>query len=139
MSRTLTITLPDDVYERITRAAAAADRSVERVLVESALAVDPAAAPAMTAIQPDLVQMAYLSDAALWQAARSQMDAAQKERLALLHDEQDRRDLSPSELEEEAALVQRYLDMVLVRAHAVLLLQHRGYDTGELFAQPASA
>jgi len=37
-----------------------------------------------------LAQMAYLNDAALWQAARSSMTVEQRERLQFLHDKQQR-------------------------------------------------
>jgi hypothetical protein len=75
-----------------------------------------------------LAQMAYLNDAALWQAARSTMAPDQRARLAALHDKQQRSGLNAAEQAEEQALLDLYRETLLVRAHAAVLLEQRGYD-----------
>ena len=74
-------------------------------------------------------QLAYLNDAALWQAARSTMVPEQRERMEALHDTHQRTgSLTPEEQAEEQALLQLYRETVLVRAQAAVLLKQRGYD-----------
>ena len=75
--------------------------------------------------------MAYLNDAALWQAGRATMTAEQRERLEALHDKQQREGLTPDEQAEERALLALYRETLLVRAQAAVLLKQRGYDVSE--------
>lgn len=78
-----------------------------------------------------LAQLAYLNDAALWQAARSTLLPAQRERLEELHDKQQREGLTTEEKKEDQALLALYHEMILVRAQAVVLLKQRGYDVSD--------
>ena len=71
--------------------------------------------------------MAYLNDAALWQAGRATMTAEQRERLEALHDKQQREGLTA----EEQALLSLYRETLLVRAQAAVPLKQRGYDVSE--------
>ena len=128
----VTIRLPQEVYEQIRRAAASARRSVDDVLVEAVIAAAPTAAVGSGAMRSALGHMAYLNDAALWQAARATMTAEQRERLEHLHDEQQRRTLTADERAEEQALLELYRGTVLVRAQAAALLKQRGYDVSDL-------
>jgi hypothetical protein len=70
--------------------------------------------------------MAYLNDAALWQAARTMTTAEQRERLETLHDKQQRERLTVEEQAEEQALLSLYRETLLVRAQAAVLLKQRG-------------
>jgi hypothetical protein len=79
-----------------------------------------------------LAQMAYLNDAALWQAARATMPADQRERLEALHDTQQRRQLTVKERAEEQAALRLYRETLLVRGQAAVLLKQRGYDVSDL-------
>ena len=124
----ITLNLPETVYEQIQQAAAKAQRPVNDVLVEAVTAVAPAMDTALEHLRSALAHMAYLNDAALWQAARTTMPPAQRERLAALHDTQQRDTLTPAEKAEEQALLALYRDTLLVRAQAAVLLKQRGYD-----------
>jgi hypothetical protein len=104
---------------------------VDDVLVEAVIAAAPAAGTVPAAAQPALAQMAYLNDAALWQAARATMSAEQRERLEELHDRQQRGPRTDEERAEEEALLGLYRATVLLRARAALLLKQRGYDIGD--------
>jgi hypothetical protein len=129
----VTLALPTTVYEQIRRAAEKAQRPVNDVLVEAIAAVAPVIDTAPLHMRSALAQMAYLNDAALWQAARATMTAEQRERLATLHDQQQRGVmLSPEEQAEEQALLALYRETVLIRAQAAVLLKQRGYDVSEL-------
>lgn len=76
--------------------------------------------------------LASLDDAALWQAARAMMPVAQRERMAELHDQQQRDGLTATEQEEAQALLALYRETILVRAQAAVLLKQRGYDVSNL-------
>ena len=63
-NRTITLNVPDQLYMQIKRAADIAQRSVGDVLLEAAATVVTLGDGAT----PALAQMAYMSDATLWQA-----------------------------------------------------------------------
>jgi hypothetical protein len=129
--QTITLDVPEPVYQQIRRAAERIRRPINDVLVEAVTA----AAPAMTAngrkLRSALAQMAYLNDAALWQAARSTMPIEQRERLAALHETQQQQPLTAKEHGEERALLELYRETLLVRSQAALLLKQRGYDVDD--------
>jgi len=81
-----TITLPEMVYEQIRQAAERSHRPVEDVLAEAVAAAAPVMDTPPGTLRSALAHLAYLNDAALWQAARTTMTAEQRERLATLHD-----------------------------------------------------
>lgn len=127
----VTVHLPENIYKRIRRAAEITRRSLDEVMVEavSAVALDLETPPA---IRSNLAQMAYLNDAALWQAARATMPADQRARMENLHIKQKKRKLTKAEQAEEQALLKLYRETVLVRAQAAVLLKQRGYDVSDL-------
>jgi hypothetical protein len=127
-SHTITLNLPETVYEQIQQAAETARRPVNDVLVEAIAAVAPVVNTASDHLRAALAHMAYLNDAALWQTARTTMPPEQRARLATLHDKQQYISLTPEEQAEEQALLRLYRETLLVRAQAAVLLKQRGYD-----------
>ena len=128
----VTILLPSEIFEQIKRAAANASRPVNDVLVEAVIAAAPTVGAGPSTTRVALAQMAYLNDAALWQAARTTMTPSQRDRLEQLHEQQQRGRLSSAEHEEETALLDLYRGTILVRAQAAALLKQRGYDVTDL-------
>lgn len=120
----ITLSVPDEIYEQIRVAAERARRSVEDLLREAITA----AVHGDTGPRSALAQMAYLNDAALFQAARSTMSPEQRDRLEALHAQSHDGELTPAERDEERALLGLYQETLLVRAQAALLLKQRGYD-----------
>jgi hypothetical protein len=133
----VTVNLPDTVYRRIQRASKQSQRSVEQFLGDAVALLAPERSDLPADLQYALAQMVYLNDAALWRAARTTLQQEQQQRLEALHDKQQRQPLSTPERAEEQKLVQLYRATQLVRAHAVALLQQRGYETSnpDYFAQ----
>jgi len=127
----ITLNLPQTVYEQIRRAAKKAQRPVDEVLVEAVTAFAPVIGTAPEELRTALAQMAYLNDAALWQAARATMSAEQREQIEALHHEQQRQGLTAEEQAVERALLALYRETVLVRAQAAVLLKQRGYDVSD--------
>src|SRR5712691_11642569 len=130
-SHTITLNLPETVYEQIQHAAETAQRPVNDVLIEAITSVAPVINTASDHLRAALAHMAYLNDAALWQAARTTMPLEQRNRLATLHDKQQYTSLTPEEQAEEQALLTLYRETLLVRAQAAVLLQQRGYDVSD--------
>jgi alkanesulfonate monooxygenase SsuD/methylene tetrahydromethanopterin reductase-like flavin-dependent oxidoreductase (luciferase family) len=127
----VTLSLPDTTYEQIRRAAEKVKRSIDDVLVEAVIAVAPVFDRAPKKMRSALAQLAYLNDAALWQAARSTMTVEQRDSLQTLHYQQQRRTLTAKERDEEQELLALYLDTILVRAQAAVLLKQRGYEVSD--------
>jgi predicted ArsR family transcriptional regulator len=127
----ITLNLPQAVYKQIRQAAEKVGRPVNEVLLEAVAAVAPVIGTGPENLRTALAQMAYLNDAALWQAGRATMTAEQQERLEALHDQQQREGLTPDEQAEEQALLSLYRETLLVRAQAAVLLKQRGYDVSD--------
>ena len=63
--QSVTLNIPQPIYEQIRRAAEKKHRSIDDVLVEALTAVAPVLETASTDLQSALAHMAYLNDAAL--------------------------------------------------------------------------
>lgn len=130
-AKTITLDIPNHLYEQIERVAEKRHRTINDLLVEAVTAVAPVIDNDSAAMRSAFAQLAYLNDAALWQAARASMNATQRERLASLHDKAQREGLSDNEQNEEAALLKLYRETLLLRAQAALLLKERNYDVSD--------
>lgn len=129
----ITLDVPETVYDQIQRAAEKVQRPVEDILVEAIAAIAPVMNTAPVEMRSSLAQMAYLNDAALWQAARATMPVEQRARLETLHQRRQAGDsLAAEEETEEQALLALYRETVLVRAQAAVLLKQRNYDVADL-------
>lgn len=127
----VTITLPELVYEQIRQASERTHRPLDDVLAEAVTAAAPVMDTPPGTLRSALAHLAYLNDAALWQAARTTMPAEQRERLAALHDKQQREPLTPEERSEEQALLALYRETLVVRGQAAILLRQRGYNISD--------
>jgi hypothetical protein len=126
--RTVTLTLPEVLYERAREASRAVDRSLEQVLTQSiALALPALEADLPPAIRSKLAALPLLSDAELWTVARSAMDQAQQLRLEVLAETQKRRPLTSAEQLELGQLMDDAEQAMLRKAEAYRLLARRGY------------
>lgn len=129
--QTITLNVPETVYQQIRKAAEKVRRPINDILVEAVTAAAPAMGTTKKGARAALAQMAYLSDAALWQAARATLLVKQRERLEDLHEAQQQRPLSNTERAEERSLLELYRETLVVRAQAAVLLQSRGYDIAD--------
>ena len=127
----VTVNLSEPIYRRVQRAAERTQRTVEQLIGDALAAMTPESDRLPGDLQTALAQMAYLNDAALWQAARTTLLLEQQQRLADLHDKQQRARLTPTEQAEEQALLKLYRETQLVRAQAVIVLMQRGYDVAD--------
>ncbi len=84
----------------------------------------------------ELDQLAFLTDAELWQAARTRLHPADRNRMEGLLHKQQAIGLQPDELTEAEMLADRYDRTLLVRAKAAILLKARGHDVASLGPDP---
>lgn len=132
MAQSITVQLPDVLFEQLKRRAAGTHRAIEDELVE----VVAQALPVGDVLPADLTEalspLAFLEDAELWQAARSHLPTEAATQIEALNHKQQREGLTETEAEALAHLVRQYERYMLVRAQAAVLLQRRGYDVSEL-------
>jgi hypothetical protein len=134
MIRTITVTLPEDVYAQLEARAQTAARSVEDVVAETLTrSVPPAPEPNLPpTIQAELNAMDQLSDEALWAIARS---TANDDKIALydvLIERQNTHTLTPEGRHMLTQLRDEADALMLRKAHAYAVLQSRGYTIPSL-------
>lgn len=130
-TQTVTLQLPESIYERVQRTAQMLQRPVEEFLLDTVTT----ALPLLDDLPPELVEdmaaLALLNDKALWRVAQSTLSKAAQKRLDWLLDQQGRRELAPAEQQELDQLLHEYERVVLTRAQAAVLLKQRGYDLSD--------
>jgi plasmid stability protein len=132
----VTLRLPDALYQRLNRRAEQAQRALEDELLDmiaAAVLVDDELPKELSEALSSLV---LLDDEALWGAARTRLPAEAAEELEGLHLKRQREGISASEAEQAAALLRRYERVMLVRAQAAALLRQRGHDVSVLLTVP---
>ena len=133
-SQSITITLPEPLYERLQLTAKAAALSVEQALTESLALCLPALEPDLPFNrQLTLAQLSVSNDLHLWQAAHATMPAQRQARLAELADWLKHRALTPSEQNHLDELMDEAHHLMLCKAEARRLLAQRGHI---VFATP---
>ena len=131
VQQTVTVTLPEDFYQRVKVRAEYAHHSVEEELLTLAVAaLDDE--PIALDIQEAVASLPVLDEAALWQAARSRLSPAESDEVEALHFKQQREGLTAAEKHRLAALMHQYEKALLIRSHALLLLKERGEDIASL-------
>ncbi len=130
--QTITLTVPDSVYQRAQRAAEALQRPTEDMLVDTLDATLPSLDDVPAEMAGELAAMALLSDEVLENMARATMPPERQRQLHALLDEQGRGELDGAGQRQLAALMAEYGRTILRRAHAVALLVGRGHPVPPL-------
>ncbi len=133
--QTMTLHMPDALYDRLKQRAAHTRRSVEEELLEVLAAAIPMTRELAAGIADVLSPLALLDDDALWRSARSHLAAESAAELEALHLKRQREGLIETEAETATGLVRQYERAMLVRAQAAVLLKGRGYDVACLVAK----
>jgi hypothetical protein len=115
MSTQITITLPDEVYQRAERFARLANRDVASVLAETIQLSIPAVGADIVDLEPIFV----LSDEQVLLLTELQMEPDQDARLSELLDRQQAGTLAEAERSELQALMQVYQEGLLRKATAL--------------------
>lgn len=125
---TITVTIPEALYERVKEAAEASSRSLEDVLRQSiALSLPALEADLPLAIRSELAALPLASDAALWVIAHSTLETEQQESLEQLAEQQKQRQLTTTEQATLAQLMQAAQHTMIRKAEAYRLLARRGH------------
>ena len=124
--QTVTLNMPESVYQRAKQAADVLKRPVEDVIVDTLASTLPSLDDVPAEMVGELAAMAHLSDEALQGLANNVMLEERQELLRDRLDEQGRGELDESGKRELAALMAEYGRHMLRRAKAVALLIARG-------------
>ena len=125
--KSITLDLPDDLYEQVQRIAAQSQRPIERVVLESLrlLFVPP---PSSADLATSLAALSGYSDAQLWAVVYQRLAWPQSQRLHELSANQKLERLTDDEQHELEDLLSSNDRAMLLRSEALRLLKNRGYD-----------
>lgn len=127
--RTITVTVPEDVYSQLEAQAHTTARTVDDLVTQSLAHVLPPEAEAELppSLRTELAAMAHLSDEALWAIAGSTANQDKQALYDLLIERQNSGSLT-AEGRHMLARLREEMDALMVRkAHAYTLLHGRGY------------
>lgn len=134
--QTLTLNIPDDLYQRLKQLAAQSGRTIEEE-AQNVLATGVPTGEGMTPeLEEMLAGMALLDDEALWRAARNELAREAAEEIRRLRAKRERKGLSDAEKQRLADLLYQYDKGILIRAEAAALLKQRGHDVNVLLHRP---
>jgi len=123
----LKLQLPDDVYQRVRRAANGMKQPVEKALIRIVTAATPSLDKVPLAYRADLEALEDRSDKELWKIAKTRLSLKNERRLAKLLDKNQDGTLTDGERQ---ALTDLRIDadrVTLRRSYAYLLLKYRGH------------
>jgi hypothetical protein len=123
----LTLELPEDVLERVRRAARGMKQPVEKALVNIVRAATPSLEKVPREYRADLEAMEELSDEDLREVAGRRPSAAAQRRMTRLLQKNQRGELTRHERQVLAALRADADRLMLRRSYAYLLLKYRGH------------
>jgi hypothetical protein len=127
--QTITIKLPDDLYERLLRRATEAQRSLGDEVVEMLRASNPEAADGLPkGLEAELARLETLDDASLLKRARQRVPLRKTRRLEALNFKQQQQGLNRAERRVAVKLAEEFDRRMLLRSKVLLLLKQRGYD-----------
>jgi hypothetical protein len=126
--RTIAVTLPEVLYERVKITAEASARSLEDVCAQSiALSLPELERDLPPKVQSELAALSLRSDAELQSITHSHMSEEQQERLETLAEVQKQRPLTAAEESTLTHLMEEAERLMLRKAEAYRLLARRGH------------
>jgi hypothetical protein len=128
----LRLELPEDIYERVRRAAKGMKQPVEKALVNIVKAAMPSLDKVPAAYRAELEAMEDLDDAALWKIAEGVLPPEQQRQLARLLAKNQRGPLKEAEQRALLALRETADRVMLQRSYAYVLLKSRGHSVPSL-------
>jgi hypothetical protein len=132
--KSITLDLPDDLYEQVHQVAAQSQRPVERVVLESLrlLFVPP---PSSADLATNLAALSGYSDDQLWAVVYQRLAWPQSQRLHELSANKKLERLTEDEQHELEDLLSSNDRAMVLRSEALRLLKNRGYDI-EAYLKP---
>jgi len=127
MSKTITLQLPGETFQRYRRGATVARKSLEEFLTERLVeAVPPLADDLPSPLHEELQVLENLDDKALRKVARSQLSPARQRLYSRLLHKNSQGVITAREKEKLHALGEEARRLTLKKAHACMLLKWRG-------------
>jgi hypothetical protein len=123
----LTLELPEDVYERVRRAAKGMNQPVEKALADIVRAATPSLEKVPAEYRAELESLEDLGDDELWRISRSRFAPARQRRMQELLDKNQRGELTDREQRAMAELRSASDRLMLRRSYAALLLKYLGH------------
>jgi hypothetical protein len=127
-ARTITLDIPEALYDRVQHAATSLHRRVEEVLLEVVATALPPLADLPREVGDEVASLAFENDVSLFRAARSTIAPELHAEMTALLDRKGCGEISVTEQARLDELVHEHEVLALRRAQAALLLQRRGYD-----------
>ena len=126
MSQTLTVILPNEVYDFIKSRADEAHRSVEDEATELLKVNTPRNGATTVSFDQSLASLELLDNVSVERAAKSHLASELATELESLHFKKQREGLSDQEAARSEYLVRAYEQAMLKRAYAAAVLKKRG-------------
>lgn len=123
--QSVTLQLPDPVYQRAKHAAAVLQQPVEDLIIDTLASTLPVLDDVPSDMVGEIAAMSHLSDEALQGLATTTLRPERQERLSELLDKQGQGTLGGEDQSQLAALMAEYGRSMLRRAKAVALLLAR--------------
>ena len=133
MSETVTLQIPEVLYQRLAIAAGATQRSLEDIILQALQIVSPPTwKDVPEEFQTDLASLDRLDDNALWQIANSKKTSLEMERYDFLLSKQQETELAGSERLELEQLRTDSDRFMLRKSQAASILKWRGHNVPRL-------
>jgi hypothetical protein len=126
------VELPEEIYKRVDRTAKGLKQPVQQALIKIVEAGLPSLAKVPPEYWPELEALEAMSDEELWEIARSEMAAAQQDRLDHLLQKNQAEGLSEAEQQELDRLHAEANRLMLQKSYAHVLLKWRGHQVPNL-------
>jgi plasmid stability protein len=133
---TLTLNIPEPLYNRLKDRAEKSHRSIENETLEVLTATVPPELELSADYQQAIDALELLDDESLWRAASGRLPQKLAEQLETLHVKRQREGLTDAETQTCESLVRQYEKTMLIRAQAAALLHRRGHDVSGLRQSP---
>ncbi len=130
--QTVTIQLPNMVYQRLTQHSRAVQRPVDEVAADLVTDALPEFGSVPTALKYELQQMEQFTDDELWQVARVDVPSSKTEEMQWLVEKRQAEGLTRQEHEQAFLLSQYFNRLMLIRAKAAAILKSRSVDVDSL-------
>ncbi len=126
--QTITLTLPDSVFDRIKRTAQATSLTAEEVVKQSVILLLPAFESDISQNSSmNLAKISLLNDIQLWKTANAVMKNSQQKHLEKLAELQKHRSLTETEQSDLDNLMDEAQQIMLCKAEAKRILAQRGH------------
>lgn len=124
---TITVELPEALYQSATQLAQVTNRSLGTILQESLVHTLPPLADLPPEEARELARLSLLNDDELWRVSAETLTATEQAELASLLDRQSAENLVFHDQTRLQGLLDAYGWLLVRRSHAWLLLARRGY------------